>query len=76
MHNIEGDLQKLDDHTFRILMIDAYEEDVISDIRERILKTLKDLIITQKQAIPLNENILLQIQGSMNFFLRETSTNV
>ena len=46
MHNIEGDLQKLDDHTFRILMIDAYEEDVISDIRERILKTLKDLIIT------------------------------
>jgi hypothetical protein len=36
MNNVDGDLQKIDENTYRVLMTEAFEEDCISDIRHRL----------------------------------------
>jgi len=41
MQNVEGDIQKLESNCFRVLMMEACEEDTLSDIRDRIAKILQ-----------------------------------
>jgi len=38
MNNVEGEMQKLDESTYHLLMTEAFEEDCITDIRYRMSK--------------------------------------
>lgn len=40
MNNIEGEMNKLDGNTYRVLMTEAFEEDCITDIRFRMSQAL------------------------------------
>jgi hypothetical protein len=60
MHNLEGEIEELDSRTFRVLMKEAHEQDVISDIRERIYKVLA--------------TITTQVPGSLSFYVKDGDT--
>lgn len=53
MQNVEGDIQKLDHHTYRVLMMEAHEQDVVSDIRYRIAQTLNNISLIHKFDVKL-----------------------
>ncbi len=40
MANVEGDFQRLDQRTYRVLMQEAHEQDTVSDLRERVVVVL------------------------------------
>ena len=40
MNNVEGEMQKLDGSTYRVLMTEAFEEDCITDIRYRMSQAI------------------------------------
>jgi hypothetical protein len=40
MNNVEGEMNKLDGNTYRVLMTEAFEEDCITDIRFRMSQAL------------------------------------
>lgn len=72
MHNVEGDLHRLDPHTFRILMGAAHEQDVVSDLRERIIAVIKRMVTSETDlAANLDSEFMLQAQGARDFFVRE-----
>ena len=58
MQNVEGDIQMLDHHTYRVLMMEANEQDVVSDIRYRIALALKKIsLINTFDVKPLMEQV-------------------
>lgn len=63
MHNVEGEMQKLDGNTFRVLMTEAFEEDCISDIRFRMSLTMGTF----------NEKLAEEIKGTRTFFVKDTT---
>jgi hypothetical protein len=62
MNNIEGEIQKIDDNTQRVLMTEAFEEDCITDIRFRM-----GLTIT-----PISLKLAEEIKGTRAFFVKDS----
>ena len=66
-------IDKVDESTFRIYMNEIYEEDVVSDIRERIIAVIEKMIIQDHKFEIANEekNILLELAGGRNFKVKQ-----
>lgn len=71
MSNVEGELQKISENTYRILMTCAYEEDVVADLRERIILAIESIIKNNKTISKINtdNNIVGMIGGIRDFMI-------
>lgn len=70
MHNVEGDIQKLDAQTYRILMMEANEQDVLGDLRERIVAVLEGMLANDKSLGGIKDTqFMLQVKGIREFFI-------
>lgn len=84
---MEGELVKIDSanqsnyiglvpiNTFKVLMTSVFEEDVIADLRERMVSVLKVLVQQNKHLKQINEekDLVLLTEGNFNFIYRNTS---
>lgn len=55
MANIEGDVQRIDQRTYRVLMQEACEQDVVGDLRERIVKVIEKVTKSDANLTALEE---------------------
>ncbi len=63
MHNVEGEMQKLDGNTLRVLMTEAFEEDCITDIRFRMSLSMETF----------SQKLAEEIKGTRTFFVKDGS---
>jgi len=74
MQNIEGDLEKIDANSYRISMTAAHQEDVVSDLRERIIGALSKIIESEPIIKKVDDrlDLIKQAQGIRGFLLKTT----
>lgn len=74
MQNIEGELEKIDANSYRISMTAAHQEDVVSDLRERIIGALRKIIESEPiiKKVDGSLDLIKQAQGIRGFLLKIT----